>query len=244
MMSESAIEKAGLTKIESKVYLVILELGPSLAGQISKKSGIHRRTIYDALDRLAEKGLISYIVKNNRKYFEAANPERLVELMREKEAEIKSNLPYMMDLFTKTKAKEETLFYKGKEGLKTAFEDQISTLGAFSAAPAKEILVLGASAEASEILQFYFKWYNKRRQEKKIRIKLIANIEEKGKIKAPLSEIRYMSELGPAAMNIYADKVAIILWSKDKPLAIIIKNKEIANSYRIFFENMWKMAKH
>jgi len=236
MVSESAIEKAGLTKIESKIYLVILDLGPSLAGQISKKSGIHRRTVYDALDRLAEKGLISYIVKNNRKYFEAANPERLIELMKEKEAEIQNSLPDLMNLFTKTKAKEETLFYKGKEGLKTAFEDQISE--------GKEILVLGASAEASEILQFYFKWYNKRRQEKKIRIRLIADLAAKGKFKVPLSEIRYISELGPAAMNIYADKVAIILWSKDKPLAIIIKNTEIANSYRTFFEHMWKTAKH
>jgi len=235
MVSESAIEQAGLTKIESKVYLVILDLGPSLAGQISRKSGIHRRTIYDALDRLAEKGLISYIVKNNRRYYEAANPDRLLDLVKEKESEIQSALPNLQEIFAKTKIKEETLFYKGKEGLKTAFEDQISE--------GKEILVLGASAEASEILQFYFRFYNKRRQEKHIKLKLIANLSARSKMKAPLSEIRYLSELGPTATNIYADKVAIILWSKEKPLAIIIKNKEIADSYRTFFEHMWKIAK-
>jgi len=228
------LETAGLTRVEAKVYLTLIELGPSLAGQISKKSGIHRRTIYDALDRLAEKGLISYIVKNNRKYFEPANPERLIDLQKEKEEQIKAELPELMNLFRKTKAREETLFYKGKDGLKTAFEDQISE--------GKEILVLGASSEAGEIMQFYFKWYNKRRQEKKIHIKFIANVESKGKIKAPLSEIRYLPELGPAAINIYSDKVAIILWSKEKPIAVIIKNSEIANSYRIFFEHMWKTA--
>lgn len=234
MLGES-LEKAGLTRVESRVYLTLIDLGPSLAGQISKKSGIHRRTIYDALDRLAEKGLISYIIKNNRKYFEAANPERIVDLMKEKEAEVRNSLPGLISLFTKTKIKEETLFYKGKDGLKTAFEDQI--------AEGKEILVLGASPEAGEILQFYFKWYNKKRQEKKIRIKFIASIESKGKIRAPLSEIRYLSDLGPAAINIYADKVAIILWSKERPLAIIIKNPEIASSYRVFFEHMWKTAR-
>jgi sugar-specific transcriptional regulator TrmB len=241
MLGES-LEKAGLTRVESKVYLTLIDLGPSLAGQISKKSGIHRRTIYDALDRLAEKGLISYITKNNRKYFEAASPERLVELMREKEAEIQTTIPQLMDLFTKTKIREETLFFKGKDGLKTAFEDQISTLGG-KASGEKEILVLGASSEAEEILQFYFKWYNKKRQEKKIHIKFIASIESKGKIRAPLSEIRYLPETGPTAINIYADKVAIILWSKEKPIAIIIKNSEIANSYRLFFEHMWKIAR-
>lgn len=235
MLGES-LETAGLTRVESKVYLTLVDLGPSLAGQITKKSGIHRRTIYDALDRLAEKGLISYIVKNNRKYFEATNPSRIVDLMKEKEDEVKNSLPELMNLFSKTKAKEETLFYKGKDGLKNAFEDQINE--------SKEILVLGASPEAGEIMQFYFRWYNKRRQDKKIKIKFIANIESRGKIKAPLSEIRYLNDLGPAAMNIYADKVAIILWNKEKPVAIIIKNKEISDSYRIFFEHMWKTAKH
>ena len=234
MLGES-LEKAGLTRVESKVYLTLIDLGPSLAGQISKKSGIHRRTIYDALDRLAEKGLISYLIKNNRKYFEAANPERLVDLMREKEAEIKSELPGLMERFTGTKAKEETLFYRGKDGLKTAFEDQLKE--------GKEILVLGASSQAKEILSFYLKWYNIRRKEKKIKLRIIADMSAKGKMTAPLAEFRYIQELGPAAMNIYADKVAIILWSKERPIAIIIKNPEIAQSYRIFFEHMWKTAK-
>ena len=235
MIPWDILEKAGITRIEAKVYVTLLDLGPSLAGYVSKRSGIHRRTIYDALDRLAEKGLISYMIKNNRRYFEAASPERLVELLKEKEAEIQAVLPDLREIFTKTKAKEETLFYKGKEGLKTAFEDQIKER--------KEILVLGASSEAGEILQFYFKWYNKRRQENKIRIKLIADLAAKGRIKAPLSEIRYIPALGPAATNIYADKVTIILWSKEKPIAIIIKNREIASSYRTFFEHMWKTAK-
>jgi sugar-specific transcriptional regulator TrmB len=242
MLGES-LEKAGLTRVESKVYLTLIDLGPSLAGQISKKSGIHRRTIYDALDRLAEKGLISYLIKNNRKYFEAVNPERLVDLMKEKEAEIKSDLPGLMDLFSKTKAKEETLFYRGKDGLKTAFEDQIRSLGGKASVTGKEVLVLGASRQASEILSFYLKWYNIKRKEKKIKLRVIADMSAKGKMKAPLAEFRYIQELGPAAMNIYADKVAIILWSKERPLAIIIKNPEIAQSYRVFFEHMWKTAK-
>ena len=242
MLGES-LNKAGLTRVESRVYLTLIDLGPSLAGQISKKSGIHRRTIYDALDRLAEKGLISYMTKNNRKYFEASNPNRILDLEREKEEQIKAELPELMQLFAKTKAKEETLFYRGKEGLKTAFEDQISSLGGKASAPGKEILVLGASPEAGEILQFYFRWYGKKRKQRKIRMKLIAGIESKGKITATLSEIKYLPDLGPAAINIYGDKVSIILWSKEHPLAIIIKNSEIANSYRIFFEHMWKIAK-
>ncbi len=235
MLGES-LEKAGLTRVEAKVYLALLDLGPSLAGQISKKTGVHRRNIYDSLDRLAEKGLVSYIVKNNRKYFEATNPERLVDLIKEKEEELKQSIPQLSELFTKTKVKEETLFYKGKEGLKSVFEDQLKEGG-------KEILVLGASADASSILSFYLKWYNQRRKERKIKLRIIANTFSRGKMKAPLSEIRYISDLGPAAINVYADKVAIILWSMEKPLAVVIKNRDVANSYRVFFEHIWKVAR-
>ena len=242
MLGES-LEKAGLTRVESKVYLTLIDLGPSLAGQITKKSGIHRRTIYDALDRLAEKGLISYIVKNNRKYFEAASPEQIVRLMKEKEDEVKNSLPELMKRFTGTKSKEETLFYKGKDGLKTAFEDQISELGGKASGTGKEILVLGASSQAKEILSFYLHWYTQRRKENKIKLRIISDISSKGKMTAPLSEFRYLSNLGPTAMNIYGDKVSIILWSKEKPIAIIIKNKEISDSYRVFFEQMWRIAR-
>ena len=52
------IREAGLTENESKVYLALLDLGPSLAGQISRKTGMHRRTVYDTTEMLIKKGLI------------------------------------------------------------------------------------------------------------------------------------------------------------------------------------------
>src|SRR3989338_5382046 len=104
---EGITEILGLTKLESKVYLTLLDLGPSLAGLITRKSGIHRRSVYDALERLIQKGLIGYIVKNNRKYFEASNPERLVDLLREKEATVQHLLPQLQARYNQTKEKSE-----------------------------------------------------------------------------------------------------------------------------------------
>ena len=83
-MSEE-LKQAGLTENESKVYLALLDLGPSLAGQISRKAGLHRRTVYDTADMLAKKGLIGYILKNNRRLFQASNPNRILEIIKEKQ---------------------------------------------------------------------------------------------------------------------------------------------------------------
>lgn len=212
---------------------MLLENGPSLAGQISSKTRIHRRNIYDITERLIGKGVVGYIVKNNRKLFEAANPNRFSDILKEKQEQLNASLPELNLLYSKTKEKQETNFYKGVEGLKTVFQDQLEDN--------KEVLILGASSSASKILPFYFKWYDKDRVKKKITAKIISSDKLK---QIPLSEIKYLPQkyANPLAINIYKDKVAIILWKED-PLAIVIKNSEIANSYRQYFELTWKTAK-
>lgn len=233
------LKDAGLTNNEAIVYKALLELGPSLAGQISRKSGLHRRTVYDVTEMLIKKGLIGYILQNNRKLFQASSPKKFLDILKEKENSISNILPEMMSLYAQTKEKEETNFYKGKEGLKTVLEDQLSS-------SAKEILILGANPIAYEIFEFYFKWFDKRRKEKKIKSKIIFNKDKsKKKIKIPYSEIKYLPQQysSPLAVNIYGDKVAIILWGKENPIAIVIKNKEISKGYKKYFNLMWKIAK-
>lgn len=232
-----ALEHAGLTPIEAKIYVTLVELGPSLAGIISRKSGIHRRSIYDGMERLIQKGLVSYILKNNRKYFHAANPEKVLTLLQQQEEEIKKVLPEMLIKYNAQKEKQETAFYKGKDGLKTVFEDELSV--------GKEILVLGASTEATEILSYYFHWFDKRRVTKKIPMKLIYATENKVKYHTKHADIRYLpSEYQtPTATNIYGDRVAMIHWSKERPFAILIKDEDIAEGYRKYFELLWKIAK-
>lgn len=233
-MNSEILEQVGLTKNESNVYKALLELGPSHAGNISRKTGLHRRTIYDTVEMLIKKGLVGYIVENNKKLFQASNPNRFLEILNEKENSILEEIPKMMEFYSKTKEKEETNFYKGKEGLKNIFQDQLENN--------KEILILGASNSAFEILPFYFKWYDKDRITKKIKVKIISS--EKLQKKIPISEIKYLPQkyANPLAINIYKDKVALILWIKS-PLAILIKNKEISDSYRKYFELLWRVAR-
>jgi HTH-type transcriptional regulator, sugar sensing transcriptional regulator len=227
------LNQAGLTDNESKVYLALIDLGPSLAGQISRKTGLHRRTVYDITEMLIKKGLIGYILKNNRKLFQASNPDRLLEMIQEKQDILSPIVQELQQKFTKTKEKEETNFYKGKEGLKNIFEEQLNH---------KEILILGASPKAYEILKFYFGFYDKKRKAKKIKTRIIATDRKIKRI--ALSEIRYLPEKysNPVSVNIYGDKTAIILWASE-PIAIVIKNKEVTEGYKNYFELMWRVAK-
>ena len=233
------LKEIGLTENESKIYVSLLELGPSNAGLISRKSGLHRRVVYDTIEMLIQKGLVGYIVKNNVKLFQASNPKRILEIIEERKNKIEEVMPKMLDFYIKTREKEETNFYKGKNGLKTVMEDQLD-----SSKNNKEILIIGGSPIAYEILQFYFKWFDKRRVENKIKVKVIFNKTDK-KLNIPYSEIKFLPDKysSPLAVNIYGDKVALILWSKENPLAIVIKNKEISDGYRKYFELMWRVAR-
>jgi sugar-specific transcriptional regulator TrmB len=231
---DNALRELGLTEHETKVYLALLKNGASLAGRISRLTGIHRRNVYDITERLIKKGVVGYILKNNRRYFEAVNPEKFVDILKEKENNLLENLGYLKDIYSGSKEKQETNFYKGVEGLKTVFQDQLEGN--------KEVLILGASQSAFEILPFYFKWYDKDRVKRRIKVRMLAS--DKLKKKVPLSEIRYLPQkyANPLAINIYKDKVAIILWKKN-PIVIVIKEKEVADSYRKYFELMWRGAR-
>ncbi|MBD3310629.1 hypothetical protein GF351_05410, partial [Candidatus Woesearchaeota archaeon] len=175
MVSEQAktevLERVGLTRTESKVYLSLLDLGTALAGKITESSGIHRRSVYDAIERLMQKGLVSYVILNNRKHFEAVDPSRIMKMMEEKQDSLRNLMPELEMDFRMSKEKQETVFYKGKQALKSIFDQQIQDR--------KEILVFSASSNAEEIIRYYFPKYDRQRKKNKIKVKAIFNSEVK-----------------------------------------------------------------
>jgi len=67
------VKLLGLTEGEAKVYLSLLELGSSTIGPIIKKANIASSNVYDILNRLLKKGIVSYILKQKIKYFQESS---------------------------------------------------------------------------------------------------------------------------------------------------------------------------
>ncbi|MEK6864078.1 MAG: helix-turn-helix domain-containing protein, partial [Nanoarchaeota archaeon] len=70
---------SGLTKAEARIYAALVELGKAQAGILSRKTGIHRRNVYDALERLIEKGFASFIRENNKRFYMASEPQKILD---------------------------------------------------------------------------------------------------------------------------------------------------------------------
>src|SRR3989344_5764194 len=97
-MNTEILKELRLSNTEIKVYITLLELGPSLASKLSQKSKVERAVTYHILEKLIRKGLVSYVVRENRKYFSAAEPEKLKDLIKEKEASLNELIPELMKL--------------------------------------------------------------------------------------------------------------------------------------------------
>ena len=93
MAELNVLEELGLSPAEAKIYLSLIEIGSTLAGPIIKRTGLHRGTTYQILQRLKEKGLVSSIVKGKKQYFEPANPDRLMDSLKEREEKLHEILP-------------------------------------------------------------------------------------------------------------------------------------------------------
>jgi len=228
-------KEIGLTKVESKVYLKLIELKKATSGLIAKKSGIHRRTVIDALERLIEKGLVSYIKENNRRFFSPVNPERILEIMEEEKEKLENKVKLIKPKYDISQDMEETVFLRGKQGIKTVFDDQIRE--------GKAIFVIGGSKNAEDILDFYFVRYNKLRVNKKIKLSIIFACEKIRNKHYTLTSFRYLPKKYDTyvSTNIYSDKIAIIHW--DKLFVVLIKSKEVAKAYKNYFDILWSKAK-
>jgi sugar-specific transcriptional regulator TrmB len=238
------LEDLGLSEAEAKVYLALLENGSTLAGPIIKKTALHRGTTYQILQRLIEKGLVSFVIKAGKRYFEATSPHRFLEILREKEERIQEILPSLMQKRELCKEKQEVNVYSGYKGIKTVCENILEELKYNG-----EYLDFGVSGLFREIMGPYWNLWQKKKKKFKIKSKCI--FDETLKEKSPdllknyFGEAKFHSSEFKSLTDtvIYKDKVVLFIWTARPIIAVVIQNKENANSYRNQFNLMWKYSK-
>ena len=117
------LESIGLSKGESKVYVALLKLGSVPVYKLKEETQLHRTTIYDFLEKLLNKGLISYVIKGNVKFYNATTTNKLLEFIKEKEEQVKDILPQINKLSQSKQEEIRVEVFKGVEGVKTILND-------------------------------------------------------------------------------------------------------------------------
>ena len=251
MERATLLESIGLTKGEIKVYFALLDLGSSTTGVIIKKAKVSRSKVYEMLERLMDKGLVSFVIKENIKYFEAADPDHIIHyirreksLLEEKETELRKILPALKAKKNFNKKPQTSTVYEGIKGIKTIYSEVI-----YSLKKGDEYYAIAAEPEIIKNKDFitFIKNFHKRREERGIKVKLLVSQEMKSAVFELLKdskfiEIKYFNQTLPSAILIYGDNVATYVWA-DNPCGIVIQSPIIAQRYKKFFENIWSNTK-
>jgi len=246
---EQDLQGIGLTDGETKAYLAMLESGSSTVGPIAKKSGISYSKIYEVLQRLIDKGIVSFIVKEKTRYFQAVNPSMLYRFLERQEDEIEKNKERLKKIIPELEKhtkifdnKEEVELFIGLKGLRTANEKMYMN---FHKKDVAMFLYVYREEYADMVDEFFLKlapFYKKIG----IRFKGLGTKKwvksEYAKKTSSFIDARYVDFPLPGTIDIYKDTVLQVSWGK-KPIGILMQSQEIADNYRNYFNEVWKIAR-
>ncbi|MBW2967160.1 hypothetical protein KY362_01600 [Candidatus Woesearchaeota archaeon] len=248
-MNLEILKEIGLTDGQIKVYLSLLKLGSSTTGPIIDDSKIAKSIVYNILEKLIEKGLVSYILKNNMKYYTAEDPRRILDYLKKKTAELESKTKEVEQLIPKLtrmqkpEDKIEVQVYEGFKGVQTCYEHHISKLKR-----GDEVVALGILAHQEQRYHQYWMRYHLKRIKLGFKNRMLFNSDTPREVLVNRNsykdcDSRYMARdlKTPSWVMIYKDTAAIFL--QDKDLVVEIVNQEIADTFMEYFEDYWREAK-
>ena len=248
-MNLENLNEIGLSKGEIKVYSAVLELGISNLNKIQEKTGIERRNIYDILNKLIDKGLVSYIIERGKRTYRCTHPNKILEEIKSKEKNLlflKQQIPEIVQKFKSEKPEVNAEVYRGNESIKSLLNEVLDY---------KESFWMGGNSferysTVPKSLEIWFtNWMERRIEKKHIMYDLVSygtslkGLEPNKINKHKKSYYKYCQLpkdlYVPMVILIFGNKVAQILWS-EKSFAFIMESEKIKNSFIKYFKHFWR----
>ncbi|MFH1591591.1 MAG: helix-turn-helix domain-containing protein [archaeon] len=228
MHPEEVLQAFGLTEAEVKLYLELLKTGEATAADLAKRTATNRTFTYDRLRKLLDAGLAGYVIKDNRKYFNPAEPSQLLSILKEKEEQVKAVLPDLERLKSPVIHGPKVELYSAHRGIRTALNKALKG--------SDEVLIHGSLQRFIDTMGSYVEIWNKRRKQEGIAVRILTSEN----VEIPDAEISLLTEEESANTTTFSfgNTVIITLWS-DIPMAIHIESEAIAKENTIFFNSIW-----
>lgn len=241
-MKEQILSELGLSKNEVLVYLKLLEIRTATGVDVSKAAKLHRPNVYDALDRLVKKGIVKHFMRENIKYYEPADPEQLMTLIKAKELDLQRIIPELEVLqYGGQNQPSNIVIFEGVPGTRKVWMDMITDT--------KELYLLGAPKDLVKTVGEG--WVNDEwhciREERKVMFHHIVNEDY------PLHRIKFIRQMkhttikflpkqynAPHAIFINDNGIAMVFIHP--LLSIKIMGKEVSESFKQYFDMLYKIA--
>jgi len=242
-METEIFRELGFTEREIKVYIALLELGSVTVGPIATKTKLQHSKVYETLDKLMEKGLVSYVVVSKTKHFEASPPKEIMNLIEERKRRFKD---IMDELELKQKfsgSKQIAIVHEGFKAFKAMFNriaDELKPKESYWAFAFKNEYYTSTAS-------LFLRNFHQKLEEKKVDDRLLGHNSVRVALKKTFEGnknimIRFTPNDTPLGVIIIKNKVINLIWG-ERPTAIEITSEQIHEQYKLFFQEIWKQAK-
>jgi len=244
------LKQLNLSEIEAKIYLMLLKSGPVSVRELAQTADIKRTTTYFYIDQLAEKGLITKLVRGSKKVVAANNPENLKILVEEKlknALTAQHTFPQILQMLSSSQPKAEQIVdseirsYKGKNGVKKLYEQALKAKELRSLVNIEEIL--SAFPENPDLFDEAIN-HNPGMIMYEI---VVQSPEAVARMKQATGRTKnYYFKFLPGNMNIRSTDILIydgnvsFIEIKNQTNAVTLHSKELYNNFILLFDYIWQ----
>ena len=244
-MHNEILQQLGLSKNEAAIYEALLVNGESSVDVIARKSKVYRRNVYDSINRLMEKGLVFEIIESREKRYQAVEPDKLMELLQEKEAVLAQIMPDLKKKYQAIPHDQDVYIYRGPEGWKNYMSDMLRI-------SEDAYFVNAKGAWLDQRVQTAFPQFAAQAKKKGITFHHLFDHEVKSEFPEILEHVgnhyKFLPKgyAAPAAVDIFGNRVYLLsdihIGGFDDDFAItVIVNQQIADSFRSWFKLIWDL---
>lgn len=242
----SFLQELGLSPNEAAIFEALLRHGELSVAEVARRAGAHRRNVYDALQRLLEKGLVHEVLEHKLSRYQAVNPEKLLDIVNEKRERLLQVMPEFQKLFLHTPSQESVLIYRGVEGLKTYMRDILRKGKDYYSIGAKGIW---ADPRVKDILPSFLSDAKKKGITFHILYDPIVSTTKNSVLATIPANYRFLPPecSTPASLGVFGD-VTVVLSDisagkmKDEISFTVITNQKLAASVRSWFDLLWRVS--
>ena len=230
------LEKFGLTKKETALYLAAVELGSASVQRIAARAGIVRSTAYEVLEVLRERGLVASFLKKKTLYYSAEDPVQVVRWAERRVDALKEALPELNILTGRSRQRPSVRFYEGKEGATLILREILDE--------ARELIGFASVDDVFRQID-RFDLFTEERIKRKIPIRVIMRDSPRAHERQQLGpqqlrevKIVPVHPIFHGMLLIWKNKVALFSYMRDY-VVVVIESAEIAELQRALFNNVW-----
>jgi len=241
-------KQLGIDQKEAEVFLELLRLGAQPVSVLAKYTNVPRTTMYSIIERLKKLKLIEEFDRNKVKYVKCIPVENLASVFEEQTKQkiqavsnLKNKLPELSLIENKLSVTPLIRLFEGKKSVMRIYDEILSENRGFCA-------IFNPKLVKILMPEYHFAIPDAIKKNHIPAREIMVDCEEADEYKSLYQSKIHQIKILPKNINLKSDiiifdnKIYMISYDKNERSGVEIKNEILADTQKVLFEQMWKIA--